>query len=129
MDGVEFYQEQLSQSVFQRGQGRTGTLCLGVFNALSGEARWIGNILTQQDITWSYDGGELMLQTPEISSLLVLSIPFALLSDITDELPNRVYSINHSSRSPCQPVARTHLGHVAQRDGTPAAICATICSV
>ncbi|MGL9750816.1 MAG: hypothetical protein ACR5LC_04895 [Symbiopectobacterium sp.] len=44
---------------------------------------------------WSYDGGELMLQTPETSSLLVLSIPLALLSDITDELPHRVYAIHH----------------------------------
>ncbi|MBG6249324.1 MULTISPECIES: helix-turn-helix domain-containing protein [Symbiopectobacterium] len=95
LDGVQFYQEQLSQSVFQRGQGRTGTLCLGVFNALSGEARWMGNSLTQQDITWSYDGDELILQTPETSSLLVLSIPLALLSDITDELPHRVYAIHH----------------------------------
>lgn len=99
LDGVQFYEEQLSQSVFQSGEGRAGTLCLGVFNALSGETRWMGKSLTLQDITWSYDGGELMLQTPEYSSLLVLSIPLSLLSDITDTLPHAVQAIRHDALS------------------------------
>lgn len=120
LDGVQFYQEQLSQSVLQRGQGRTGTLCLGVFNALSGEARWMGNSLTQQDITWSYDGGELILQTPETSSLWVLSIPLALLSDITDELPHRVYAIHHDLlANRLRRLSPEHYSRIGQMVGTP----------
>ena len=36
--------------------------------------------MTLQDVTWSYRRGELMLQTPEYSSLLVLSIPLRCLT-------------------------------------------------
>ncbi len=80
LDGVQLYEEQLSQSVFQNGEARTDTLCLGVFKELSGETRWMGKSMTLQDVTWSYRRGELMLQTPEYSSLLVLSIPLRCLT-------------------------------------------------
>lgn len=93
LDGVQLYEEQLSQSVFQNGEARTDTLCLGVFKALSGETRWMGKTMTLQDVTWSYRRGELMLQTPEYSSLLVLSIPLSLLEDRIDELPRAVCSV------------------------------------
>ena len=93
LDGVQLYEEQLSQSVFQNGEARTDTLCLGVFKALSGETRWMGKPMTLQDVTWSYRRGELMLQTPEYSSLLVLSIPLTLLDDQVDELPRSVCSV------------------------------------
>ena len=49
--------------------------------------------MTLQDVTWSYRRGELMLQTPEYSSLLVLSIPLTLLDDQVDELPRSVCSV------------------------------------
>ncbi|EHD19560.1 MULTISPECIES: helix-turn-helix domain-containing protein [Brenneria] len=97
LDGVQFYEERLSQSVFQSGEAREGTLCLGVFNVLSGETRWMGKNLTTQDVTWSYKRGELMLQTPEYSSLQVLSIPLSLLPDIIDELPHAVYAVRNDA--------------------------------
>ncbi|KAA8998508.1 helix-turn-helix domain-containing protein [Affinibrenneria salicis] len=97
LDGVQFYEERLSQSVFQSGEGRADTLCLGIFNALSGETRWMGKNLTLQDVTWSWHRGELMLQTPEYSSLQVLSIPFPLIADILDELPHAVSSVRHDA--------------------------------
>lgn len=93
LDGVQLYEEQLSQSVFQNGEARSDTLCLGVFKALSGETRWMGKGLTLQDVTWSYRRGELMLQTPEYSSLLVLSVPLNLLDDFSEELPRSVCSV------------------------------------
>ncbi|PWC12311.1 hypothetical protein B4923_10715 [Brenneria roseae subsp. americana] len=93
IDDIQFHEEQLSQAVFQSGKGRDETLCLGVFNMLSAEARWMGKSLTLQDVTWSYNGGELMLQTPDRSSIQVLSIPLSLLPDIANELPNAVYSV------------------------------------
>ncbi|MFC3393425.1 helix-turn-helix domain-containing protein [Brenneria rubrifaciens] len=93
IDGIQFHEEQLSQAVFQSGKGRDKTLCLGVFNRLPDEARWMGKSLTLQDVTWSYNGGELMLQTPDHAAIQVLSIPLSLLSDIATELPNAVYSV------------------------------------
>ncbi|MDX5629293.1 MULTISPECIES: helix-turn-helix domain-containing protein [unclassified Brenneria] len=97
LDGVQFYEERLSQSVFQSGEGRADTLCLGVFNALSGDTRWMGKNLTLQDVTWSYKRGELMLQTPEYSSLQVLSIPLSLIPDMIDELPHAVYAVRNDA--------------------------------
>jgi AraC family ethanolamine operon transcriptional activator len=93
LDGVQLYEEQLSQSVFQNGEARTDTLCLGVFKTLSGDTRWMGKAMTLQDVTWSYRRGELMLQTPEYSSLLVLSIPLTLLDDRVDDLSRAVCSV------------------------------------
>jgi len=101
LDGVQLYEEQLSQSVFQNGEARTDTLCLGVFKALSGETRWMGKSMTLQDVTWSYRHGELMLQTPEYSSLLVLSIPLTLLDDQVDELPRSVCSVRDDVLANC----------------------------
>lgn len=42
----------------------------------------MGKSMTLQDVTWSYRRGELMLQTLEYSSLLVLSIPLTLFDTI-----------------------------------------------
>lgn len=99
LDGIQFYEEQLSRAVFQTGETRGETLCLGVFNQLSGDTRWMGKPLTLDDITWSYRGGELMLQTPEHSSLLVLSIPLNMLDDFDEELPRMVCSVHHADLS------------------------------
>lgn len=93
LDGVQMYEESLQQSVFQNGEARNDTLCLGVFKTLSGDTRWMGKSLSVHDITWSYGKGELMLQTPEVSSLLVLSVPVDLLDGLSDSLPRPVCSV------------------------------------
>jgi AraC family transcriptional regulator, ethanolamine operon transcriptional activator len=97
LDDVQLYEEQLSQSVFQNGEARSDTLCLGVFKALSGDTRWMGKEMTLHDVTWSYRRGELMLQTPESSSLLVVSSPLTLIEDRVDELPRAVCSVRNDA--------------------------------
>lgn len=75
IDGVHMYQETLAQSIFQSGASCPDSVCLGVFAALSGEARWFGQALSTDSVMLLQGGGELLLSTPKESTLLVLCLP------------------------------------------------------
>ncbi|WP_028537207.1 helix-turn-helix domain-containing protein [Paludibacterium yongneupense] len=79
LDGIQIVQEQLSQSVFQTGPARPGTINLGVFRTLSGEARWSGKLLTLDHVTCLGQASELLLRTPQTSHLLMISLPCSML--------------------------------------------------
>lgn len=87
LEGVQIFEERLSQSVFQSGQARAGTVSLGVFSSLSGEARWMGKPLTLNHVSCLYQGEELLLRTPQSSTLLVLSVPCGLLDEESRHCP------------------------------------------
>lgn len=95
INGIHLYQESLSQKVFQTGMACDGHICLGVFTALSGEARWFGESLTTDDVMYLGSQDELLLTTPHRSSLLVLSLPEHLFGcgDLERSL-NRTYVRN-----------------------------------
>jgi AraC family transcriptional regulator, ethanolamine operon transcriptional activator len=80
IDGIHLYQEALAQVVFQTGMARAGCVCLGVFAHLSGEAKWFGSSLTSDDVMFLGSGDELLLTTPQQSSLLVLCVPDTVLA-------------------------------------------------
>ena len=75
VEDIHIYRETLGQSVFQSGAARPGRINMGVFEALSGEARWFGQSIDADDIMFLNNGSELLLSTPKESTLLVLSIP------------------------------------------------------
>ncbi len=87
IDGIQLYEEQLGQSVFQTGHARSGCFSLGVFSALSGEARWHGRTLTLNHITCLGREDEILMSTPQSSVFLGLSIPWDLLGSAADALP------------------------------------------
>ncbi|MBJ7552766.1 helix-turn-helix domain-containing protein [Marinomonas spartinae] len=84
LEGIQIYEESLSRSVFQYGESRKNSLSFSVFNQLDSEARWLGKPIQKDDVSWCGFQEELMLQTPENCSLLVVSVPEELLSDLTD---------------------------------------------
>lgn len=81
IDGIQIYEEHLSQSVFQSGLARADAVCLGVFSALSGEARWQGKPLTMDHVTCLYKGGEILMSTPRSSTLVAVCVPLAMLGE------------------------------------------------
>lgn len=87
IDGIHLYQESLAQVVFQTGMARAGSVCLGVFAHLSGEAKWFGSKLTTDDVMFLGSGDELLLTTPQQSTLLVLCVPDKVLTE--EEGPGR----------------------------------------
>lgn len=74
---IQIFEERLSQAVFQRGAGRTGTLALGVFANLSGEARWQGVAAGLEHVSCLTRQHALELRTPKESTLLGLSVPLS----------------------------------------------------
>jgi len=76
---VQIVEEVLSQSVFQTGPVRAGTINLGVFSSLSSEARWSGKLLTLDHVTCLSQESELLLRTPQSSHLLMISLPADML--------------------------------------------------
>jgi AraC family ethanolamine operon transcriptional activator len=95
IDGVQLYEEELSQSVFQRGSGRANTLCLGVFHRQSQEAIWRGKTLSCAEVSWLADGAEVMMKTPQYSSFLALSIPLQLLDSAPQQLKHSASAVHH----------------------------------
>lgn len=81
VERVQLFKEQLSQAVFQTGQARSGTLCLGVFDGLSGEARWQGETIGEGHVMCLWRDNELQVSTPLSSTLLSVSIPLDYLDD------------------------------------------------
>lgn len=85
LDGIQIFKEKMSESVFQQGDSHAESLCFGVFEYLSDDARWLGEAVDVDDITFTHHGSEVMLKTPKQSSLYGVSIPNALIDDLIDQ--------------------------------------------
>ncbi|MDK9704443.1 MAG: helix-turn-helix domain-containing protein [Sulfuritalea sp.] len=78
-DNIHIFQEELSQAVFQTGQCKKDTVALGVFSAMSGEARWHGGAVGMDDVLFLEGQGELVLTTPKTSCIMGIGFPTQLL--------------------------------------------------
>lgn len=78
-DTIHIFQEELSQAVFQTGQCKKDTVALGVFSAMSGEARWHGGAVGMDDVLFLEGQGELVLTTPKTSCIMGIGFPVQLL--------------------------------------------------
>ncbi len=87
VEGVQLFKEELSQAVFQSGHARPDSICFGVFEHLSGEARWQGEQIGIDHVMCMYRGSELQVSTPQSSTLLSISIPLQLLDEELAEPP------------------------------------------
>lgn len=86
LDDIQIYEEQISPAIFQSGEGKADSLCLGIFSNLSDPALWMGQVLQGAEIISLCQGGEIMMRTPEQSSFLSLSLPISLLGE-AGEIP------------------------------------------
>jgi AraC family transcriptional regulator, ethanolamine operon transcriptional activator len=84
VEGIQLFEESLSRSILQHGEVRKDCLSFSVFNRLDSDARWFGKPIQKNDIAWCGFKEEIMIQTPENCSLLVLSVPKELLVGLTD---------------------------------------------
>ncbi|WP_407502112.1 helix-turn-helix domain-containing protein [Acinetobacter baumannii] len=91
-DGIQIYQEKIKPSIFQRGKGLKNSICLGLFAELSQPALWMGKEVSSHEILSVYDGGDILLRSPENSSFYSLTIPFELLIEESVDLKNTQYS-------------------------------------
>lgn len=89
LDGIHLYRETLSQVVFQTGKSCQNSVSIGIFTSLSGDARWFGESLTVDDIMYLRPGDELVLTTPQQSTLLVMTIPRHMLAIESLDTPRR----------------------------------------
>ena len=76
---IHIFEETLGQAVFQTGRCQHDTVALGVFSALSGEARWHGRSVGLDDVIFLDGRSELLLCTPQSSSLLAVCVPLTAL--------------------------------------------------
>lgn len=86
-DNIHIFQEELSQAVFQTGQCRKDTIALGVFSAMSGEARWHGGAVGMDDVLFLEGQGELVLTTPKTSCLMCVGLPTRQIELWCDDMP------------------------------------------
>lgn len=86
-DNFHIFQEELSQAVFQTGQCSKDTVALGVFSAMSGEARWHGGAVGMDDVLFLEGQGELVLTTPKTSSMMGFGLPTQQLESWCDDIP------------------------------------------
>ena len=91
-DGIQVYEEKFRPSIFQRGEARSDSLCLGMFSQLSNNAIWMGKSVTGHEILSCSDRDEILLRTPENSAFYSLTIPFELLGDQSFEAQHSQYS-------------------------------------
>ena len=78
-DGVQIYEEKFKPSIFQRGEARKDSLCIGLFSEISDHAIWMGKNIGGKEILSCYDQDEIFLRTPENSAFCSLTIPLDLL--------------------------------------------------
>lgn len=86
-DDIHIFQEEFSQAVFQTGQCGKDTVALGVFSAMSGEARWHGGAVGMDDVLFLEGQGELVLTTPKTSCVLGVGLPTRQLETWCDGIP------------------------------------------
>ncbi|MDH0030948.1 MULTISPECIES: helix-turn-helix domain-containing protein [Acinetobacter] len=94
LDDIQIYEEKISPSIFQSGEGKADSLCLGVFSNLSDPALWMGQALQGSEIISLCQGGEIMMRTPPQSSFLSLSLPMSLLAE-AGEIPQGASMLTH----------------------------------
>lgn len=91
-DGIQIYEEKFKPSIFQRGEAKKNSLCLGMFSELSNNAIWMGKSITGHEILSCCDREEILLRTPENSAFYSLTVPFELLGDQSFEQHHTKYS-------------------------------------
>ena len=91
-DGIQVYEEQFKPSIFQRGEAKKNSLCLGMFTQLSDHAIWMGKSITGHEILSCSDREEILLRSPENSAFYSLTVPFELLGNQSFEEQHSLYS-------------------------------------
>lgn len=91
-DGIQIYEEKFKPSIFQRGEAKKDSLCLGLFSELSSHAIWMGKTITGHEILSCCDQDEILLRTPENTAFYSLTVPFVLLGDPSFEQQHRQYN-------------------------------------
>lgn len=85
--GIHVFEETLEQAVFQTGRCRHDVVALGVFSRLSGEARWHGLSVGLDDVLFLDGCSELLLSTPQNSTLYAVDVPLAILEPWCEHAP------------------------------------------
>lgn len=91
-EGIQIYQEKIKPSTFQRGEGLKNSLCLGLFSDLDHPALWMGKAVTGHEILSVFDGGDILLRSPENCSFYSLTVPFELLCSQHADLATSDYA-------------------------------------
>lgn len=91
-DGIQIYEEKFKPSIFQRGEVKKDSLCLGLFSQLSSNAIWMGKSITGHEIISCCDQDEILLRTPENTAFYSLTVPFVLLGDSSFEHQHNQYN-------------------------------------
>lgn len=76
---ILIFEETLKQAVFQTGRCHHDVIALGVFSTLSGDARWHGRSVGLDDVLFLDGCSELLLSTPQTSTLYAVGVPVAAL--------------------------------------------------
>ncbi|MFA6311673.1 MAG: helix-turn-helix domain-containing protein [Sterolibacterium sp.] len=84
---IHVFEETLEQAVFQTGRCRHDIAALGVFSTLSGDARWHGRSVGLDDVLFLDGSGELLLSTPQNSTLYAVDMPVAALEPWCEHAP------------------------------------------
>ena len=92
---IHVFEETLGQAVFQTGRCHHDIVALGVFSALSGEARWHGCSVGLDDVMFLDGHSELLLSTPQSSSLFAVGVPVAALEPWCEHAPLTVRESAH----------------------------------
>lgn len=85
--GIHIFEETLEQAVFQTGRCHSDVIALGVFSQLSGEARWHGFSVGLDDVMFLEGHSELLLSTPQTSTLYAVDVPVATLEPWCEHAP------------------------------------------
>lgn len=84
---IHVFEETLEQAVFQTGRCRHDIAALGVFSTLSGDARWHGRSVGLNDVLFLDGSSELLLSTPQNSTLYAVDMPVAALEPWCEHAP------------------------------------------
>lgn len=76
---IHIFEETLGQAVFQTGCCHHDIVALGVFSTLSGDARWHGRSVGLDDVLFLDGCSELLLSTPQTSTLYAVGLPLTAL--------------------------------------------------
>jgi AraC family ethanolamine operon transcriptional activator len=92
---IHIFEETLEQAVFQTGHAHHDIVALGVFSALSGDARWHGCCVGLDDVLFLDGSSELLLSTPQNSTLYAVGVPVAALEPWCEHAPLPVRESAH----------------------------------
>lgn len=92
---IHIFEETLEQAVLQTGCCQHDTVALGVFSTLSGDARWHGRSVGADDVLFLDGDSELLLSTPQTSTLYAVGVPVAALEPWCEHAPLSVRESAH----------------------------------